>query len=180
MAILGSDLLVKGTVTSGAAGNTVANGGAGTNLGKYCSTSTLTDNILNNLFPDATGDENAASNVDYQAIYIVNNNASLTWQNVFAWQNTDVAGGATYAIGVDPAAVSLIGAAAAQGATIASKNTAPAGVVFTTPITKAAGVSIGNVAPLSGRVLWVQRTCTNSAALNNDGCQLRAEGDTVA
>lgn len=180
MAILTTDLLVKGSIVTGAAGNANANGGAGTNLGKYCSSGVEVDATLGNLFPDGTGDENAANNVDYQCFFIHNNNGTLTLQNAVAWLNTEVAGGATLAIGVDPTAASAVGAAPAQAVQIANKNTAPAGVVFTSPTSKATGVSVGNIGPGQVKAIWVQRTCNNSAALNNDGGQLRTEGDTVA
>lgn len=183
MAILGTDLLLKGSVVTGSAGNAVANGGAGTNLGNKCSSGNLTDATLNNLFPDATGDENAASNVDYQCYFIHNNHGSLTLQNAVAWIPVLVAGGAVYSVGVDTTAASAVGSAGAQAVTIANKNTAPAGITFvdeTVATVKGSGVSVGNIGPGQVKGIWIKRACANTAALNNDGATLRVEGDTVA
>jgi hypothetical protein len=180
MAITATDIHFRGSITTGTAGNQSAFGGAGTSLGKYITNNDLTDATLNNLFPDATGDENAASNVDYQLVFIYNAHGTLTWQSVFAWLSAEVAGGTSAAIGVDTTAASALGSASAQGLTIANKNTAPAGVSFTSPTTKGAGVSVGNIAAGNVRGLWVRRTAANTAAVDNDGATIRAEGDTAA
>lgn len=180
MPIASTDILFKFSTTAGAAGNTTASGGAGTSLGKYISTTLITDATLDNLFPDITGDENAASNVDYQAMFVHNNHATLTLQNAFAWLAAEVAGGANTAIGVDATAASAVGSSTAQAVTIANKNTAPAGVSFASPTAKASGVSLGSIGPGQVRAIWVRRSAANSAALNNDGVTIRVEGDTAA
>lgn len=51
MAITATDILFKFSVKTGAAGNSTA-GTAGGSLGKYISTTQITDNTLNNLFDD--------------------------------------------------------------------------------------------------------------------------------
>lgn len=180
MPIASTDILFKKSVTSGSAGNTTAGGGAGTSLGKYVSTTVIADATLDNLFPDVSGDENAANNVDYQCVFFHNNHATLTLQNAVVWLSADVAGGSNIAIGVDPTAASAVGASAAQALQIADKNTAPAGVTFSAPTTKAAGLAIGSIGPGQVKAVWVRRTATNSAAQNNDGGTLRIEGDTSA
>lgn len=180
MPISPSDILFKKSVTSGTAGNTTAGGGPGTSLGKYISTTPITDATLDNLFPDVTGDENAAGNVDYQAMFIHNNHATLTLQGTVAWLSAEVAGGANSAIGVDPTAASAVGSSSAQAVQIANKDTAPAGVVFSSPTTKATAVVLGDLGPGQVRAVWIRRTATNSAAQNNDGVTIRVEGDTAA
>lgn len=180
MPIASTDLLYKYSVVSGTAGNTVAAGAAGSYLGKYVSTTQIVDATLDNLFPDITGDENAASNVDYQCIFIHNNHATLTLQNAVVWLAAIVAGGANNGISVDSTAASAVGSASPQALTIANKNTAPAGLTFSTPTTKSAGLAVGNIGPGQVRAIWVQRSATNSAAQNSDGCTIRVEGDTAA
>jgi hypothetical protein len=180
MPIASTDILFKFSTTAGAAGNTTAGGAPGTSLGKYVSTTQIVDATLDNLFPDITGDENAASNADYQCIFVHNNHATLTLQNAVAWLSAEVAGGAATAIGGDTTAASAVGASAAQALQIADKNTAPAGVGFSAPTTKAAGVAIGSIGPGQVKAVWVRRTATNSAAFNNDGVTIRVEGDTSA
>lgn len=180
MAITAAELLYKGSNNSATVGNTTANAGPGTNLGKYSTSGVLADATLNNLFPDVTGDENAASNVDYQCIFIHNNNASITLQNAVTWISAETAGGANCAIGVDPTAASAAGAGAQQAVSIATKNTAPTGVVFSAPTTKGTGLSLGNIPAGQVKAIWIRRTATNSAAFNNDSVTVRVEGDTIA
>lgn len=178
MSIVSTDLLYKYSVTTGAAGNSTA-GTAPGSLGKYISTTQITDATLNNLFDDVTGDENAASNVDYACYFVHNNHATLTWQNVVAWLSAEVAGGASTAIGVDSTAASAIGSASAQAVSVANDLTAPASVSFTSPTTKGAGISIGSIPPGQCRAIWVRRTAANTAALASDGVTVRFEGDTL-
>ena len=181
MAITSSDIKFKLSTTSGSAGNSTAGGSAGTSLGKYISTTELTDNTLNNLFPDVTGDENAASNVDYQCLFIHNAHGSLTYQApVKAWLSDEVSGGATISIGVDTNAASAVGASAAQAVTIANKDTAPSGVTFSSPTSKSTGISLGAIPAGQCVAIWVRRTAANTVALNNDGVKINVSGDTAA
>lgn len=180
MPIASTDLLIKLSTTAGAAGNSTAGGAAGTSLGKYISTTQITDATLNNLFPDVTGDENAASNVDYQAVFVHNNHATLTLQNPVIYMSAEVAGGASAAIAVDSTAASALANATAQALQIATKNTAPAGpLTFSSPTTKAAGLALGNIGPGQVKAFWIRRTSSNSTALNNDGVTVTVAGDTA-
>lgn len=179
MPIVAGDLLWKFSVKTGAAGNSTASNGA-SSLGKYISTSAWAGGVLHDLFDVVTGDENAASDVEYRCVFIHNNHATLTWQNAVVWIASQVAGGAAIAIGVDPAAASAIGSAGAQAAEIATEGDAPAGVSFTAPTTKGAGLSLGNIAPGECRAIWIRRTAANTAAQSADGATLQIEGDTAA
>lgn len=179
MPIASTDILMKWSTTAGAAGNATAAGAAGTSLGKYIATTQITDATLNNLFPDVTGDENAASNVDYQCVFVHNNHATLTLQNPVIYISAEVAGGASTAIGVDTTAASALASATAQALTIANKNTAPVGVTFSSPTTKATGLALGNIGPGQVKAFWIRRTASNSTALNNDGVTVTVAGDTA-
>ena len=180
MAITSTDILFKLSVVA-AAGNTTA-GTPNTSLGDQISTTQITDATLNNLFDDVSGDENAASDVEYRCIFVHNAHATLTWQSVVAWLSAEVGGGANAQIAIDDFAASPIGQATAQADVIADENTAPgAGVgAFSAPTTKATGLSVGNIAAGYCRAIWVKRSATNSAALDNDGVTIRCEGDTSA
>lgn len=180
MPIASTDILFKLSAPGASAGNAIAAGAAGTSLGKYVSTTVVVDATMDNVFPDVTGDENAASNVDYQCLFIHNNHATLTLLSAVAWLASEVASGANTAIGVDTTAASAIGSSSAQAVTIANKNTAPSGASFSAPTTKGAGISLGDIGPGQCRAIWVRRTATNSAAQNNDGVTIRVEGDTIA
>lgn len=183
MPITASDIDFRYSVKTGSAGDTTAGTAAGS-LGKYISTTAITDNTLNNLFDDISGDENAASTVDYRCIFVINNHATLTLQNAVAWFSTEVSGGANAALAVDNIAISAKGASAAQAAEIANETTTPTGVgtFFSGAAidTKAEGVTVGNLGPGQVKALWIRRTATNSAAQNNDGVTIRVEGDTAA
>lgn len=181
MPIVITDLLWRGSVVTGTAGNSVAQTVPGSHRGKYASTTVITDAVVNNVFPDVTGDENLASQVDYQCVFIHNNHATLTLQLPVLWLSSEVAGGAGMAVAVDNIPASAIAASTIQAATIATKNTAPVGVgPFSSPTTKVDGLAVGNLGPGQVRAIWVRRTSANSAALNNDGATLRVEGDTAA
>lgn len=179
MAITATDILFKLSTTAGTAGNQNTSTAAGS-LGKYISTTQMTDNTVGNLFDDVTGDENAASTVEYRCFFVHNDHGSLTWESVKVWISSEVAGGASVAIGLDPAGVTAKGLGSAQAATIANESTAPAGVTFTAPTTKAAGLSVGDIAAGSVQAIWVRRTAANTAAVDADGATIRCEGDTAA
>jgi hypothetical protein len=177
--IASSDILFKFATTAGSAGNSGA-GAANTSLGKYISTTQVTDATLNGLFDDVTGAENAALESEYRCVFVHNAHATLTLLSPVLWIASEVAGGAVCAIGLDPAGATAIGSAPVQAATIADENTAPAGVTFTAPTTKATGLALPSLAPGQCAAFWVKRTTTNSAAQNGDGVGWRVEGDTNA
>ena len=180
MAITATDILFKLSIKTGAAGNAAAQPDVNASLGKYISTTPIVDATLNNYFDDVSGDENAASDVEYRCIFIHNAHATLTWQSVVVWLSAEVAGGANAAIAIDGLAASAIGATAAQADEVANENTAPTGEAFSSPTTKATGLSLGNLAAGYCRAVWVRRTAANTAALDNDGVTVKAEGDTSA
>lgn len=180
MAIAASDIKFKLSVTTGSAGNTTAQGTVDNSLGKYISTTAITDNTLNNLFSDLTGAQNAASQVDYRCIFIHNSHATLTYIGAVIWISNQVAGGADIAIGLDTTAISAVGSASAQALTVASSTTAPAGVTFSAPSTQGAGLSIGDLAAGNVKAVWVRRTGNNTSPVNSDGGTLSIAGDTNA
>jgi len=179
MSIAASDIHTRFATTAGAAGNTTAPGAAGTSLGKYITNADLTDNVLNNLFPDVTGAENAASNVDYQCVFLYNAHATLTWLSVVVWLSAETAGGSSFAIGVDTTAASAVGGAGAQALTIANKNTAPAGVTFSAPTTQGTGIAVGDIPAGQVKAIWIRRTSANTAAVAPDSATLSHAGDTL-
>lgn len=180
MPISSSDILFKLSIKTGSAGNSLSQGDVNASLGKYISTTQIVDATPNNLFDDITGDENAASDVEYRCFFVHNAHATLTLQNPVVWISAEVSGGANAAIGIDTTAASAIGSASAQALEVANENTAPGGVSFSSPTSKGAGLSLGNLPPGQCRAVWVRRTATNSAALDNDGATIRVEGDSSA
>lgn len=177
MPIVASDIVTRFTVKTGSAGDTTAGNAAGS-LGGFTSTTAWADGAT--LFDDISGAENAASTVDYRAVDVLNNHATLTLQNAVVYLSSEVAGGASVAIAVDNVGPVAKGAAS-QGASIANETTAPTGVgAFSSPTTAGTGLSLGSIAPGQVRRVWIRRTAANSAALNNDGVTLGFAGDTAA
>lgn len=175
-AIVAGDILTKYSVAA-AAGNTTS-GTAATSLGDQISTTQWTGGTLNDLFDDITGDENAASESEYRCIFVHNTNGANTYENCVVWISAEVGGGANIAIGADTTAASAVASGSTQALTVANENTAPAGVTFTSPTTKGAGVSLGNIPVGQVKAFWIRRTATNSAALTGDGVTLSISGDT--
>jgi hypothetical protein len=180
MPITAADIRKKLSIKTGAAGNSLPQPDPNASLGRYISTTEIVDATLHNLFDLITGDENLAGDVEYRCFFVHNAHATLTWERVVVWLSAEVAGGATAAISVDTTAASAIGAAADQAKSVADENTAPAGQAFSSPTTKATGLSIGDLAPGQCRAVWVRRTAANSGAVDNDGVTIRIEGDTAA
>lgn len=179
MAITASDIVTRYTVKTGSAGDTTAGTAAGS-LGGFTSTTAWTGGSLNDLFDDVSGTENAASTVDYRAIDVLNNHATLTLLNAVVYVSAEVAGGAGVAIAVDNTGPVAKGATT-QGASIATETTAPTGVgAFSTPTTAAAGLALGSLAPGQIRRVWIRRTAANTAAVDADGFTLGIAGDTAA
>ncbi len=178
MAITATDVLFKFSV-SAAAGDTTAGTAAGS-LGDQISTTQITDASLHNLFDVISGDENAASDVEYRCYFVHNNHATLTWENVVCWLSAETAGGAVAAISVDTTGVTAKGSGSAQAKTVANESTAPSSQTFTAPTTKGTGLAIGNIPAGSVAAIWVRRTAANTAAVDNDGVTIRCEGDTAA
>ncbi len=181
MPIVQADIKIKFSVKTGSAGNSTAGTAAGS-LGKYISTTEITTNVLNNLFDDISGDENANSTVDYRCIFVHNSHATLTLLGTVVWISAEVANGASIAIAIDDLAASVIGSSSAQADEITNETTAPGSGVgsFSSPTTKGTGLSLGDIAAGSCRAIWIRRTAANNAALNNDGATVSVEGDTQA
>src|SRR5215510_1036640 len=94
----------------------------------------LTDNTLNNLWDDVSGDEGSAGDTEYRKIFFKNGHGTLQAQSTVLWIDTNTTStDDTVAIGLDPAG------SGAAGANIADESTAPAGVTFTSPSTKGTG-----------------------------------------
>lgn len=179
MSITTSDLKFYYSVVTGAAGDSTA-GTAGGSLGKFCS-QTPVGSGAGAFFDDVSGSENAAMESEYRCFFLRNDHATLTATNVTVFMQSQVAGGADCAIALDNIAASAKGASAAQAAQIASEDVAPTGVgsFSTTAVDDASGLVVGSLAPGQVKAIWVKRTTTNSAALDNDGLTLGYDFDTA-
>jgi len=179
MPISNSDVVIKYTVKTGSAGNTVAGNAAGS-LGKYVSTTELTTATLYNAFPTLTGDQNATSANDYKGFAVHNKHSTLTLLNAVIWLTGKTANSTTYTIGVDPNAASAVGNSAAQGTLIATTAAAPVGVTFSEPLAKSSALALGDIGPGQVKFFWLKRHGNNTAAVAGDNITVAIDGDTRA
>jgi len=170
MAILSTDILTR---LSGGA----CNSNPDCSLGGIISTTVLSPTVAEeNLFNNVDGAEASAGSTKYRGLYLLNNHGSLTLENTVIWFTTQT-----------PSADTVIAMAlAGEGLnvtmeSVANEDTAPVGESFTSPATKGAGLSMGNV-PFSQRFgFWVRRIVSAAAsAQDNDDWAYRIEGDTAA
>jgi len=179
MAVASSDLKMRYSISTAAAGDADPSASA-TALGKYLSTTEIASGALHNLHDVITGTENAASNaasdVEYKCFFLANTNVTDSMTTIVVWINSEVAGGAITAIGVDTTAASALTSASAQAITVADESTAPIGVTFTSPTTEGTGLVLGALAPSQCRAVWVRRTAQNTGSVANDGATLRFSG----
>lgn len=179
MAITASDIVVRYTVKTGAAGDTTAGTAAGS-LGGFTSTTAWAGGSANDLFDDVSGAENAASTQDYRAVDVLNNHGTLTYLSAVVYVSSEVAGGTSVAIATDNTGP-VAKTSASQGASIANETTAPTGVsAFSTPTTAPTGLALGSPTPGQIRRVWIRRTAANTAAVDADGFTLGISGDTAA
>lgn len=181
MAVTETDIEYRLSIPAATAGDTDPQSDPDSSLGGFMSTTELDlVSTLHNLFDVITGEENSAETVDYRCLFVTNANATDTLLDAVVWISSEVAGGAEISIGLDPAGVVASDSGTAQAATIADETTAPAGVTFTEPATKGAGLPIGDIAAGDAIAIWVRRTATDSGPVAEDGATLRVEGDTGA
>lgn len=175
MAIVASDIVKRLSVLTGSAGDSVAGTPAGS-LGKYVSTTAITDATAGNIFDDVSGSEAAAGSTEYRCIFILNNHATLTLYAATITVQSETAGGGAITIALDNIAASAKGSSSAQAAQIAGETSTPSGVgAF-----GAGPLAIGDLAPGQVKAVWLKRVVSASAsALNPDGVVLRVTGDTL-
>ena len=182
MAIGTADILFKLSSTTATAGNADAQTNVNNSLGKYISTTQITDATLNNLFDDVSGDDNAASEVEYRCFFVHNAHATLPWTTCYMWLSAETAGGANAALNYDGTGARPVGTTLQQAGTVANEDTAPSGTgtAWSTATTKATGVLLGTIGAGSCIAIWMRRSATNSTAVDSDDATCRIEGDSAA
>ena len=156
-----------------------ATGNAAGSLGGYRSSTVVTGSV-NQIFGDVSGDDAAAGKVYYRCIFVRNEDANAGgWINPYAWideQVTPTDANDVIAIGLDPAGKST------EAAIIANENAAPAGVSFTTPLTKAGGLALPTspYAQNAYIAIWIRRTIGAGASAAGPAASIRVEGDSGA
>lgn len=146
-------------------GNT-GTGVIGNSRGKYLSVTPVNvSTTINNLFTDATGQMNAAQEVDYQCVFICNNTATgFTMKNPVVWMPTQFVKDftTTVQIGMDTIGVVPQTGASAQASIITSQTQPPSVVKYSFPdATMATGVVVPDIPPAYCVAIWVKRILLN-------------------
>lgn len=178
MAIVPTDIEIRLSIKTGSAGDSLAQGDPNESLGKYISTTTIVNSQSHNLFDSITGEQDAAGIIDYRCIFVANLNVTNTFISPVVWILSEVSGGATISVGVDPGPASALASSSAQAVEIANEEAAPVGVTFSEPTSKGAGIALGDLAPGECRAIWIRRTAQNNGPFSNDGVSIRVEGET--
>ena len=131
-------------------------------LGGTTSSVLLTDATLNNLFASVTPAEAIAGSVKYRALTFKNTSAFTAYAAAIFIAQETTAAGTTVAIAYD----------ATGTQSVVNENTAPTGVSFTTPLSLATAIALGDVAAAAARRVWFRRTVTAGAAQAADQGQI--------
>lgn len=137
--------------------------------GLYCSTTQVDLSVAkNNIFPDATGPQTAAAQIDYQCVFVYNSNETNTFTGVTMWIPTTsvVSAAINWAIAADPQGVSPYTQTGAQAAVISSPYIAPTGILsWSGPSSSiGGGVFIGDIGPRQVFPIWIRRTLVGTPA----------------
>lgn len=162
MSVLASD--IKFYLTGG-----VANADPNASLGALTST-TQVSGALHGLFDAVAPDEATAGDSEYRAIDVKNTNVADTLYGAVAYITTETTSASTaIQIGLD-----------ATTQSVANESTAPAGVSFSAPTTRATGIALGDIAPAVTKRLWLKRVVTAGAGkLASDAGQVTVAGGTT-
>lgn len=168
MPISSSDIQFR---LSGGAGNSNVNA----SLGGAISSTAITDNTLNNLWDNVSGDESSAGDTEYRCIYVRNGHATLTLFSASIWITSNTASTSdTIELGLGSSAIN------GTEQTVADESTAPSSVSFSTPAAKGS-MSIGDLTAGQHKAVWIKRIVSSSAAAyDSNTYTIKVEGDTGA
>ena len=167
-----------------AAGGYLSPGSVYNSLGRWASTTQLDASVpLNNLFPDLTGPQNAASQVDYQCLFVYNSDTVSTMANVYAWiPSSGVIGAVAWAVGADTTLASAYDATGTpQAGYISAPTIAPSTVPawYAPSAASSGGAPLPSIAPGEVVAFWVRRTAVNSPAYAGAGFNLQVTFDVM-
>ena len=134
-------------------------------LGGIIST-TQVGTSLHGLFDKVTPEEASAGDIEYRAIFVKNTHVSETAYDAVLYVSAETTSTSTIiAVAYD----------SAGSQTVVNENTAPSSpaMTFTTPLNKATGVALGDMAPSATKMIWFRRTVTAGAVkLSPDAGQI--------
>lgn len=151
MAIIAANLAFY--LTGGA-----SNSDAALSLGGAISSTAFTDNTLQNLFANVSPAEALAGSVKYRALSFKNLAAETAYAAVIYLSQETSSADTTVAIAYD----------ATGTQSVVNEDTAPTGLTFSTPLSLAAGIALGDAAASGVKRVWFRRTVTAGAAQASD------------
>jgi hypothetical protein len=151
MAIIAANLAFY--LTGGA-----ANADPSLSLGGVISNVLFTDATLENLFDNVSPAEALAGSVKYRALSFKNLAAETAYAAVIYLSQETSSADTTVAIAYDSTGTQ----------SVVNENTAPTGLTFTTPLSLAAGIALGDAAASGVKRVWFRRTVSAGAAVAAD------------
>lgn len=146
-------------------------------IGGTKSSVALASSSLNNLFDDVTGDEASGGHDEYRLLYFHNEDANADGLiDPLLWITTQPPGDDDLSVGLSAQGKN------AEATAIANDHTAPAGVSFSAPATKGAGLALPSPPYHEDDYIgvWFMRHVPASSTVEvDDECAWAVEGDTV-
>lgn len=127
-------------------------------LGGVISSTQFTDVTLQNLFANVSPAEALAGSVKYRALSFKNTAAETAYAAVVYISQETTSADTTVAIAYDSTGTQ----------SVVNEDTAPTGLTFSTPLSLATGIALGDVAASGVRRVWFKRTVTAGAAQASD------------
>jgi hypothetical protein len=137
--------------------------------GMYCSTTQVNGSVVaNNIFPDLTGPQVAAQQVDYQCLFIYNSDTTSPMVNTKVWfpSSSILSSAVNWEVAPDPTGVTAYNFIDQQAVSIANPLAAPAGVTGWMPPSadSTGGVNLATIGPRQVAAVWLKRSATGLPA----------------
>ena len=127
-------------------------------LGGTTSSVVFTDATLANLFANVSPAEAIVGSIKYRALSFKNTSALTAYAAIVYISQETSSADTTVAIAYDSTGTQ----------SIVNETTAPTGLSFSTPVSLATGIALGDVAAAGIRRIWFKRTVTELAAMAAD------------
>ena len=125
----------------------------------------------NNLFDDVTSDELITGVTEYRCIYLANDNATDTLQDVLLWVQANTPSDDT------AIAIGWSGVTNDEAEAISPSTSAPAGITFVTAVDEANALDLGDMLAGDFVAIWIRRVVdAGSLPYSSDGFTLRFKG----
>jgi len=123
-------------------------------LGGTTSSVAFTDNTLDKLFASVGPADALAGAIHYRALTFKNTSALTAYAATIHISQETTSAGTTVALAYDSTGTQ----------SVVDEDTAPIGLSFSTPLSLATAIALGDVAAAAARRIWFKRTITASAA----------------